>query len=253
MPITLAHPAAVLPLRRLGLPTAALVIGSMVPDVPLLLGLPYGYATSHSLTGVLTLDLLGSLVLLATWNGVVRDALVDLSPDPVRDRLAARHRLTRAQWLLAPVAAVVGSLTHLAWDSFTHADRWGVVHLAWLRADLGPVPGYKWAQYASGVLGMAVVVAAIVADLRSRTPDQLARRRVLPAAVVPLVAGAVAVTGLGAGLAGIDDGLHTVAFDGVVAGILATVAGIALTSAAWAVAARLREPTSGLSARSRQG
>ncbi|QWC85882.1 DUF4184 family protein [Nocardioidaceae bacterium] len=38
MPVTVAHPAAILPLRRLGLPTAALAAGAMAPDVPLLTG-----------------------------------------------------------------------------------------------------------------------------------------------------------------------------------------------------------------------
>lgn len=34
MPVTIAHPAAVLPLRGLGLPLSAMVIGSMAPDLP---------------------------------------------------------------------------------------------------------------------------------------------------------------------------------------------------------------------------
>jgi hypothetical protein len=46
--MTLAHPVAVLPLRRFGLPMAAMVIGSMVPDVPLFLRWSSGYQVSHS-------------------------------------------------------------------------------------------------------------------------------------------------------------------------------------------------------------
>ena len=34
MPVTGSHPAAVLPLMRLGFVPSALVIGSMVPDLP---------------------------------------------------------------------------------------------------------------------------------------------------------------------------------------------------------------------------
>ncbi|MDQ7908342.1 DUF4184 family protein [Phytohabitans sp. ZYX-F-186] len=40
MPFTGSHPAAVLPLVRWGLPPAALVIGSMVPDLPYYLPTP---------------------------------------------------------------------------------------------------------------------------------------------------------------------------------------------------------------------
>ena len=155
MPMTLAHPAAVLPLRRFGMPMAAMVIGSMVPDVPLFMRWSRGYQVSHSYTGLFTVNLIGALVLLYGWNAFVRDALVDLAPDVVRARLAARHRLSRRQWLLAPAAAVLGSLTHLAWDAFTHPGRWGVAARRRLRADLGPLPAFKWAQYASGVIGLA--------------------------------------------------------------------------------------------------
>ena len=41
MPITFAHPAAVLPLARTGLPLTALAIGSMVPDLPMFVRLPW--------------------------------------------------------------------------------------------------------------------------------------------------------------------------------------------------------------------
>ncbi len=240
MPITLAHPAAVLGLRRLQLPMAAMVIGSMIPDVPLFMRWTSGYAVSHSLIGVLTVNLIGTLVVLWGWNAFGRDALVDLAPDLVRARLAPEHRLSRRQWLLAPAAAVVGSLTHLCWDTFTHPGRWGVTHLAWLRADLGPLPGFKWAQYASGVIGLGIVLCAIVADLRSRPARDPLHRRALPAPVLPIVVCAAGTYGLVAGLARVDGGLHAVAFNGVVQGIIATTAGVLITCTAWVLATRLR-------------
>lgn len=99
MPLTPSHVAAVLPLRRLGLPTAALAIGSMVPDVPIFIGRLSGHRLTHSLTGVLTVDLVGTLLPLAGWTFLARAALVDLA------RLPARVRFDARAWLLAPVAA----------------------------------------------------------------------------------------------------------------------------------------------------
>jgi hypothetical protein len=238
--MTLAHPVAVLPLRRFGLPVAAMVIGSMVPDVPLFMRWPGGYQVSHSYPGVLTVNLIGALVLLYGWNAFVRDALVDLSPDVVRVRLAARHRLSRRQWLLAPAAAMLGSVTHLAWDAFTHPGRWGVMHVAWLRADLGPLPAFKWAQYASGVIGLAIVLWAVIADLRCRAASQPLRRRALPAPLLPLMVCAAGAYGLTAGLDQVSGGLHAMAFHGVVQGIVATAAGTGIACMAWLLAARLR-------------
>ena len=240
MPMTLAHPAAVLPLRRYGMPMAALVIGSMIPDVPVFLGWTRAYRVSHSALGVVSVDLVGALVLLWGWNAFGRDALVDLAPDRVRARLAARHRLSRRQWQWAPAAAVLGSVTHLVWDSFTHPGRWGVLHLAVLRADLGPLPAFRWAQYTSGAIGLGVVLWAVAADLRSRPPTQRQRERVLPAALLPLVLGATAAYGLVAGLADLREGLHAVAFTGVVQGVVAVGAGTGATCLAWLLATRLR-------------
>lgn len=238
--MTLAHPAAVLPLRRSGMPMAALVIGSMVPDVPLFMSWSSGYEVSHSLAGVFTVDLLGALVLLYVWNGVVRDALVDLAPDLVRVRVPARHRLSRRQWLLAPGAAALGAVTHVAWDSFTHPGRWGVTHVVWLRADLGPLPLFKWAQYASGVIGLAVVLCAIIAYLISRPASQPVTRRVFPSPLLPLVVCAAGGYGVLAGLDRWSRGFHAVAFHGVVAGIVAAAAGTSMTCLAWFLVTRTR-------------
>jgi hypothetical protein len=245
VPMTLAHPAAVLPLRRLGLPMVAMVTGSMVPDVPLLLDSAAGYDLSHSLLGVVTVDLAGTLLLLAVWDAWLRDAFVDLAPEPARSRLVPRRRLGRARWLLSPPAAVVGSLTHVVWDSFTHAHRWGPAHVALLRADLGPLPGYRWAQYLSGVVGLAVVLWAVAAELRGRRPADVHRPRVLPAATLPAAAVAAAAYGLLAGWDRLDAGLQWAAFAAVVDGLRAGVVAAVALGVAWWAASAARGPGRG--------
>lgn len=243
--MTLSHPAAVVPLRRLGLPMSAMAIGSMVPDLPLFMGPSQAYGVSHSVVGVLTLDLVATLVLLLAWNALLRDALVDLAPDTVRGRLAPRRRLSLSQWLWVPVAAVLGSLTHVVWDAFTHANRWGVVHVSQLQAAWGPLPGYQWAQFLSGVVGAVVVLVVCFRFVASRPPRGPGQSRVLPAAVLPVVVGAAIACGLLAGLARAADGLHAVAFHSVVQGILALSAGVVVSCLAWLLAARHRSGPAG--------
>jgi hypothetical protein len=238
--MTLAHPAAVVPLRSLGLPMSAMVIGSMVPDLPLFVRWSQGYQLSHSYIGVLSINLLVALVLLCGWNALMRDALVDLAPGPVRDMLSSRRRLSFREWLWAPAAAVLGSFSHLFWDAFTHRNRWGVAHVGWLQADLGPLPGYKWAQYISGVVGLVIVLGACRAFYRSRPTNERILPRVLPAPVLPVVVGAALTCGLLAGLARWSGGLHAVAFHGVVQAILALAAGTAGTCLVWVLARRRR-------------
>ncbi len=52
MPLTIAHPVAVLPFRRLGLPMAALAIGSISPDLEYLFHLSPKSNISHTASGV---------------------------------------------------------------------------------------------------------------------------------------------------------------------------------------------------------
>lgn len=177
MPITFAHPAAVLPLRRLGLPMAALVAGSMAPDLPVFVEAWSWYDVTHSWLGVLVLDPAMALVALLLWFSVIRDALVDLLPDSVRQRLSPTVRLSAREWVAAMPAAVVGALTHVGWDQFTHPGRWGVEHVAWLHAWHAGLSGWRWLQLVSGVVGMAVVMSAAVGWLR-RQPVRPRQRRV---------------------------------------------------------------------------
>jgi hypothetical protein len=169
MPWTLAHAAAVLPLRRWpALPFAGLVAGSMAPD--------FGYYTghfelakeAHTPLGVLWLCLPTSLlvVLLLRWW---RPALVELLPQPHRGALASLP--ARAPWpgwrgLLALAAAIVaGAATHVVWDSFTHEHAYAVQSLPLLQRQLFAIGGspflvYNTLQHASSVFGVLCLFIA---------------------------------------------------------------------------------------------
>ncbi|MEV0392435.1 DUF4184 family protein [Polymorphospora rubra] len=162
MPFTGSHIAAVLPLARAAwLVPSALVIGSMVPDLPYYLPLPVSASLTHSIVGVIGVDVLLGLLALALWHGLLARFLTAISPARLRQRLVRparpRHRPARlAAMLVASLA--VGAATHVLWDSFTHDGRWGATHIGWLADPHLGMAGYRWAQYASTVVG-AVAVA----------------------------------------------------------------------------------------------
>lgn len=244
MPLTLSHPAAVLPLTRLGLPMTSMVVGSMVLDIPLYLGSRRGYEIAHSPWAVPTIDIIGTLIALAIWFAVLRDPLTDLAPSAVRDRLAPRARLTRRQWQLAPIGALIGGTTHVVWDSFTHDNTWGYEHVTWLQTDHLGVSGLRWAQYVSAIGGLAVICAFAVAHLR-RLPVIRERRptRALPGFTLPAVLLAGVVAAATAALAKASVGLHSMAFHGAVSGVITLTAGIILACAAWQLRRRSWPPT----------
>jgi len=187
MPFTPSHAVVALPFAR-SMPglAAAIAVGAMTPDLPLFVrGLPVTYAMTHSWSW-LPLTCLLAAALLVLWWIVLRPAVRELSPRWLAERLPAewdsRFRLGRPLMTIAflIVGLAFGVATHIAWDAFTHEGRPGVVALGW-DATWGPLPAYKWMQYGSSVLGLAVLALAAGLWLRHRLRSPVTRT--LPDAV----------------------------------------------------------------------
>lgn len=138
MPFPLAHPAAVLPLKRycsrwLNFP--ALVIGSLVPDAAYLFQRDDISSFSHEVLGSLAFGLPTGFLLLAALY-VLRMPAVERLPGPARRLfLTLCHRPIGPLWLAA-MSLIIGIWTHVLWDSFTHGDGWIVGHLPILQTPL---------------------------------------------------------------------------------------------------------------------
>lgn len=175
MPFTLAHAAAVLPftLGRPGrwLVPAALVIGSLVPDLPYFVPTPTrGSDVSHAWYGPITLDLILGVGVWMAWELLLRVPLTDLAPRWLRLRLRAPTPLDPERCFAAGVSIVIGATTHVLWDAVTHSDRWGTTHLAILNDSVGGLPVGTWLQFGSGLLGLIVLIIWFLLWIR-RTPQ----------------------------------------------------------------------------------
>jgi hypothetical protein len=131
MPFTLAHPAAILPLRSIKLPFSALVIGSMSSDLFYL-----GFIkneTSHTITGIFSFCVPMGLAFYFLFHYLLKYPLLDLFPEKHSAFLnhfakpPAIGSLRNFAMLL--LALTIGAFTHLAWDSVTHHDGWFVRHV----------------------------------------------------------------------------------------------------------------------------
>ncbi|ARE77021.1 DUF4184 family protein [Streptomyces sp. NPDC059558] len=220
MPFTLSHAAAVLPaIRRTGrargpLVASALVLGSFAPDTFYFTdavvegAMAYGNFT-HSLAGIFTLDAVLTAVLVAFWL-LLREPLIALLPRNWRGRV---HAFVRGEeWRARPrpaalaawfyLSAVVGSLTHVVWDSFTHLDRWGTNALPRLGEPIAfGFPPYTFLQYGTSALSACLLLWFTTTALRrlpaSPVPASvpvLSRAEVLGALALLVVCVAVAVT-----------------------------------------------------------
>ncbi|GII91492.1 DUF4184 family protein [Sinosporangium siamense] len=202
MPFTPSHIAAVVPLmasarlRRVVDPWA-LAVGAMVPDIPIFLPFLPEYGDWHSLPGILTLDLFSALVLLFVFHTLLRDPLIALLPPGLAARAATVASGGEYGWRRLPavvLGAVVGSATHVFWDSFTHSYSAGVWGLAFLAEPLaGRLTVFRLLQYTSTVAGGAVVVWWALRGLGRVDPRPLPARLGLPGPVrVTVLAGVAA-------------------------------------------------------------
>jgi hypothetical protein len=173
MPFTLSHTAAILPVsRRLSRwhVLSAAVIGSMVPDLEMLLPGDWPRWSTHSLPALLYFCLPLGLALYGLTQWLIKPAVTEVLPPPQRAWMRLNHPVADLgepwTWLAAAAAVLFGALTHLVWDAFTHEESRGVRMLPVLR-DYGPDVGghplrlYRWLQHGSSVVGLVVVLVAL--------------------------------------------------------------------------------------------
>ncbi|MFJ6698562.1 DUF4184 family protein [Streptomyces sp. NPDC091272] len=187
MPFTLSHAAAVLPgIRRAGTGrgpflASALVAGSFAPDLTYYAasvvpgGMAFGDLT-HSLAGIVTVDVLFTAALVGLWL-LVREPVTALLPRTWQPRvygLLRGERWTAVSPALAGkfvLSAVAGALTHVVWDLFTHPGRLGTELLPVLGRSFGGLPLYTWAQYGTSALAAVGVGWFLVTALRQQQGD----------------------------------------------------------------------------------
>lgn len=178
MPFTPSHAVVALPFVRTPLVPAAVAVGAMTPDLPLFTrGLPLYYGRTHD-PAWLPATVLLALALLLVWRCILRPAVRELSPQwlavrlppswdagaltALRETLSLRRGSAGAAvaWsgvALLVVSLLIGVLTHIVWDLFTHEGRWGVAAIPALAEQWGPLLGYKWLQHGSSVLGLVII------------------------------------------------------------------------------------------------
>ena len=170
MPFPLAHPAAVLPLRRwcpkiLHFPS--LVIGSITPDLATSID-DWEYF-SHTIPGTFLFCLpVGILTLWIFYQ--LRIPLVSTFPNRHRDALLPLCNGIPNPFGSMVASLLIGSWLHVVWDLFTHEHSWLVQHFAffsWRIATL-PLNAVLWLLSSFG--GIWVLLKAYGSVLKRTKP-----------------------------------------------------------------------------------
>lgn len=165
MPFTLSHPSAALPVwplvRRGIVPLAPFAIGAMAPDFEYLWRLEPYALVSHSARGIVVFCLPVGIVVLLLWEVLLAPTVRALVGLAGRGGHTPR---TLAAMARALVALLLGAVSHVTWDAFTHRDTIGPVLVPVLRQPAFTlagfvVPWYNLLQVASSLVGGVIVLA----------------------------------------------------------------------------------------------
>jgi hypothetical protein len=143
MPFPLAHPAAVMPLRRycprwLNFP--ALIIGSLTPDAGYLFGEKGAGGFSHGFLGSFGFCLPAGILMVALVYSLRKPVVRILPPAYQRALIPLCQRPVGSLWAIV-ISLLIGAWTHLLWDSFTHTTGWFAQHLPLLQSQVALVAG----------------------------------------------------------------------------------------------------------------
>ncbi len=188
MPYTISHTALVLPfarwLARLRLLSAVLV-GAMVPDFGVFSPWKLGRFETHSVEALITFCLPVGLVTYWVFQFCIKPAMAQILPDGPYARwqayAAPEPVLQVRQWLLAAAGILVGAVSHLALDGFTHSSGRGVLLFPALDEplfDIGHrhIIATRLMQDLGSLIGLIVVFAIAVRALRRGTETPVAPR-----------------------------------------------------------------------------
>lgn len=189
MPLTFAHPAAVLPFIRTKpyFHFTALVLGSMAPDYEYFLrGRPAG-EIGHTFTGFFMYNLPLVVLMYLLYRYVIYPPFYAHLPDRLQSvfmigKQSRDHHMSRSlSFIVFLYSAIIGMITHVVWDSFTHQGGFMVLQWTSLQQSISivsyDIPVYKIMQHGSTVAGLAILFSHILITAYSSNNKRLQQNK----------------------------------------------------------------------------
>lgn len=147
---------------------SAMVVGSMIPDFQYFIQMKLSGRFSHTFEGVFLFDLPIAFLVLVVFHALVKDQLIDNLPLYFSKRLQRLKMFSFFRYGKEYPAGLVlciliGTVSHIFWDSFTHVNGMFVELFPKLtdviNSDMLPVlPIYRYLQHISTILGAVLIL-----------------------------------------------------------------------------------------------
>jgi hypothetical protein len=172
MPFTPAHTALVLPfLRSKYCSATALIIGSMAPDFEYFFTMNDKSSHGHTFAGIFYFDIPVVIFIGFVFHRFVKVNLINNLPAFLQRKLNDLKRFQyehylKGHWPAFIGSAIIGSMSHLLWDSFTHPDTF-IVNNFEIYKTIVPLHGARYPLYyalqvASSYIGLFIVILYIL-------------------------------------------------------------------------------------------
>jgi hypothetical protein len=170
MPFTVSHSAAVLPfLRSKHLSATGLIIGTMAPDFEYFFRMNVKGIYGHTIPGILYFDLPVSIMLAFLFHDIVKRNLIDQLPVFLQSRFTEVREFNFNEYIKSHkivfiLSAIIGTASHIIWDSFTHEKQFFVRALPQIyEGHVVPFLGVNYPlwyamQYISTIVGGIIVI-----------------------------------------------------------------------------------------------
>lgn len=173
MPFTFSHPAIILPLTYLPkcwFSLTGLVIGSLMPDFEYFLRMNIKSVYSHTLEGIFWFDLPLGLLTAFIFHNLIRNHLFENLPFILKSRFINYidfdwNSYFKKNWLVVLFSILIGTTSHIFWDSFTHDTGYFVKSFPQLKDSIKvlnyQIPILKILQHSSTFIGGLFICISI--------------------------------------------------------------------------------------------
>lgn len=176
MPFTFSHPAIILPLNYLSkkwFSMTGLIIGSLIPDFEYFIRMKIESNYSHTFWGIFYFDLPLGILLTFIFHNIVKTELFKNLPKKLHQRCTTYEKMNwnkyfLENWKIVILSIIIGTISHIFWDSFTHENGFFVKYFSELSNTFEifgkQIIYLKIAQHSSTLIG-AIVIAYTIYQL----------------------------------------------------------------------------------------
>lgn len=180
MPITFAHPAILLPLKKIPqkyISWSALICGAIAPDFQYFYSLKSFSIHTHQWDLSFCWNILIGLLLLGIFHLVIKEVVLHHFISGSNEQI---KNLRTMKWFKKPIktfpilviSCTIGSFSHLFWDGFTHEYGFALEHFPILSESISlwkfKFPLYNVLQHFSGLLGTYCMWVSVKHELTKR-------------------------------------------------------------------------------------